>query len=129
VVVGLLGFSTLLYLYVEVKSRIADPAEAFARARAIFLLGVLQSVGVGLVITSLLGPFMAVRNWEVKGSGLSVDWVHAAAAPLLGHLPLVLGIGPFYAFPSAVVLFTFLSFFIGTFLQLLWEDLPITEPM
>jgi hypothetical protein len=23
----------------------------------------------------------------------------------------------------------FLSFFIGTFLQLLWEDLPITEPL
>ena len=129
VVVGLLGFSTLLYLYVEVKSRIADPAEAFARARAIFLLGVVQGVGVGLVITSLLGPFMAIRNWETKGAGLSVDWVHAATGPILGHLPLVLGIGPFYAFPSAVVLFTFLSFFIGTFLQLLWEDLPITEPM
>jgi len=24
---------------------------------------------------------------------------------------------------------TFLSFFIGTFLQLMWEDLPITEPL
>jgi hypothetical protein len=28
-----------------------------------------------------------------------------------------------------VLLMTFLAFFIGTFLQLLWEDLPITEPM
>jgi len=129
VVIGLLGFSTLLYLYIEVKSRIADPAEAFGRARAIFLLGVLQGVGVGLVITSLLGPFMVARNWEAQGAGLSVDWLQATAAPLLGQMPPVLGIGPFYAFPSAVVLFTFLSFFIGTFLQLLWEDLPITEPM
>jgi len=129
VVVGLLGFSTLLYLYVEVKSRIADPTEAFERARAIFLLGVLQGVGVGLVITSLLGPFMAARNWSVEGVDLSVEWVQASAAPLLGQLPPVLGIGPFYVFPSAVMLFTFLSFFIGTFLQLLWEDLPITEPM
>jgi len=24
---------------------------------------------------------------------------------------------------------TFLSFFIGTFLQLMWEDIPITEPL
>jgi hypothetical protein len=24
---------------------------------------------------------------------------------------------------------SFLAFFIGTFLQLLWEDLPITEPL
>jgi hypothetical protein len=129
VVVGLLGFSTLLYLYVEVKSRIPDPGEAFERARSIFLLGLLQGVGVGLVITSLLGPFMAARNWAAEDAGLSVEWLQATAAPLLGQLPPVLGIGPFYAFPSAVALFTFLSFFIGTFLQLLWEDLPITEPM
>jgi hypothetical protein len=129
VVVGLLGFSTLLYLYVEVKSRIANADEAFERARSIFLLGALQGVGVGLVITSLLGPFMAARNWGPEGAGLPVEWVQATAEPVLGQLPPVLGIGPFYAFPSAVALFTFLSFFIGTFLQLLWEDLPITEPM
>ena len=129
VVIGLLGFSNLLYLYVEVKSRIPDPGEAFSRARSIFTLGVLQGVGVGFVITSLLGPFMAVRNWGVEGGALTVEWVQATAHPVIGQLPPILGIGPFYAFPSAVVLFTFLSFFIGTFLQLLWEDLPITEPM
>jgi len=129
VVMGLLGFITLLYLYVEVKSRIADPSEAFARARGIFLLGALQGVGIGMVITSLLGPFMAVRNWAAEDASMSVEWVQATAAPIVGQLPPVLGIGPFYAFPSAVMLFTFLSFFIGTFLQLLWEDLPITEPM
>jgi hypothetical protein len=125
----LLGLTTLLYLYLEVRSRITDRDEAFVRARSIFLLGVLQAVGVGLVITSLLGPFMAARNWAGEGVALSPDWLHATAAPVLGQLPAILGVAPFYAFPSAVVLFTFLSFFIGTFLQLLWEDLPITEPM
>jgi hypothetical protein len=40
-----------------------------------------------------------------------------------------MGIGPLWAFPSAVLLMSFLAFFIGTFLQLLWEDLPITEPL
>ena len=99
------------------------------RARVICLLVVLQAVGIGLVITSLLGPFMASRNWSQEGVALPVDWLHATAAPVLGQLPPILGVGPFWAFPSAVALFTFLSFFIGTFLQLLWEDLPITEPM
>ena len=40
-----------------------------------------------------------------------------------------MGVDPFFAFPTAVFLMTFLSIFIGTFLQLLWEDLPITEPL
>lgn len=127
VVMLLLGFTTLLYLYVEVRSRVKDPEEAFQRARSIFLLGLLQAVGVGTVITSLLGPFMASRNW---GAGThSIEQLAAHATPVFGQLPPVLGVAPFYVFPSAVVLFAFLSFFIGTFLQLLWEDLPITEPM
>ena len=41
----------------------------------------------------------------------------------------MVGLEPFYIFPSAVLIMTFLSFFIGIFLQLMWEDLPITEPL
>lgn len=129
VVMSLLGMTTLLYLYVEVRSRIRDPDEAFARARSIFLLGLLQAVGLGVVITSLLGPFMASRNWSGDGAVLPMEQLVATAEPIVGQLPPILGVAPFYAFPSAVILFAFLSFFIGTFLQLLWEDLPITEPM
>jgi hypothetical protein len=36
---------------------------------------------------------------------------------------------PFYTFPAAVFVMAFFSFFIGTFLQLMWEDIPITEPL
>ena len=47
-----------------------------------------------------------------------------------GQLPRVVGISePFMLFPSAVLVMTFLSFFIGIFLQLMWEELPITEPL
>ena len=49
--------------------------------------------------------------------------------PLVGQLPLVIGVAPLHAFPSAVLVMTFLSFFIGIFLQLMWEELPITEPL
>jgi len=117
-VVMMLGAPTLLYLYVEVQRRLRDPALAFRRALDVFFLGLLQSAAFGLVATSLLGPLMSGRNWG-----------EAQAAPVLGYLPRILGLEPFAAFPTAVLLMSFLAFFIGTFLQLLWEELPITEPM
>ncbi len=121
----LMGFATLLYLYIEVQRRLGDPAEAFSRARRIFLLGVLQAFGIGLLITGLVGGFMATRNWTDEGSAE----VLRQLPPLVGELPRILGLDPFYAFPSAIFVMTFLSFFIGTFLQLMWEDIPITEPL
>jgi hypothetical protein len=124
----LMGFATLLYLYIEVQRRLGDPAEAFSRARTIFLLGVLQAFGIGLLITGLVGGFMATRNWLDDGTAATAD-VLRELPPLVGELPRVLGFEPFFAFPSAIFLMTFLSFFIGTFLQLMWEDIPITEPL
>ena len=125
-VVLLLAFTTLLYLYVEVQRRLGAADEAFARARQIFVLGVLQAFGIGLIITGLIGRFMAERNWE--GSS-PLGGLGESAPAFIGQLPVMLGVDPFYAFPPAVFLMTFLSFFIGTFLQLMWEDIPITEPL
>ena len=48
---------------------------------------------------------------------------------MIGQLPHIVGLDPIHVFPSALLLMTFLSFFIGIFLQLMWEDLPITEPL
>ncbi|MEN8182310.1 MAG: hypothetical protein ABFS46_07225 [Myxococcota bacterium] len=129
VVILMLGFTTLLYLYVEVHRRIADPQEAFARTRALFLLGLVEAGGFGLLVTSLLGPFMVVRNWSEAGVEVSMEVLRATTPPFLGELPRILGLEPLLLFPTAVVLMSFLAFFIGTFLQLLWEELPITEPL
>ncbi len=123
----LLGSTTLLYLFVEVQRRIDDARVAFARARDIFLLGLIEAAAFGVVVTTLLGPLMASRNWGNHAASLSE--LRASLTPFLGELPRVLGIEPLAAFPTAVLLMSFLSFFIGTFLQLLWEDLPITEPL
>jgi len=128
VTVTLLGFMTLLYLYVEVRRRIPDASEAFSRARRIWLLGVLQALALGVVITTLLGGFMVSRTWGPE-PGLDMATLRTAVPPVLGELPRIMGLEPVYAFPTAVLLMTFLSLFIGTFLQLLWEDLPITEPL
>lgn len=128
VTVTLLGFMTLLYLYVEVRRRIPDATEAFSRARRIWLLGVLQALALGVVITTLLGGFMVSRTWGPE-AGIEMEALRVTVPPVLGELPRIMGIEPIYAFPTAILLMTFLSLFIGTFLQLLWEDLPITEPL
>ena len=126
VVVGLV---TLLYLYIEVQRRLGDSTVAFERATQIFLLGLVQSTGIGLVLTSMIGPFMAVREWAGENKAESIEQLRQIMPPFIGELPVVVGIEPFHVFPSAIFLMAFMSFFIGTFLQLMWEDLPITEPL
>jgi hypothetical protein len=126
---ALLGLVTLLYIYVEVQRRLGDTTLAFARARGIFLLGCVEALGFGMIITSLLGRIMVSRNWSPGGSEIPVEALRGGLEPLFGQLPRVLGMDPFYVFPSSVVMMTFLSFFIGIFLQLMWEELPITEPL
>jgi len=128
-VAGLLGSTTLLFIYVEVQRRIGDPQESFARARRLFLLGVVEAAGFGMLVTSLLGPLMAVRNWGPEAAVGSMELLRSTEPAFLGELPRIVGIDPFFAFPTAVLLMSFLAFFIGVFLQLLWEDLPITEPL
>lgn len=127
---ALLGFLTLLYIYVEVQRRLVDVDLAFRRARQIFLLGVLQAFCSGLVISGLTGGMMASRNWSPAGAApLPVGELRAILPPFVGELPMIVGSEPFLIYPAAVFSMTFLSFFIGTFLQLLWEDIPITEPL
>jgi len=125
----LMGFMTLLYLYIEVQGRLGDPTLSFARARQIFFLGILQAFAIGLVITSLVGAFMAERSWGAGAAETDLAELAVSLPVFVGQLPRVIGFHPFYTFPSAVFVMTFLSFFIGTFLQLMWEDIPITEPL
>ena len=125
----LMGSTTLLYLYMEVERKLGDRDLAFARARQIFLLGLLQAVGGGLLITGLTGGYMAARNWSPGESELPMNALREVLPPFIGQLPKVVGVEPFFIFPAAVFVMAFLSFFIGTFLQLLWEDIPITEPL
>jgi hypothetical protein len=124
-----LGLVTLLYIYVEIARRIPDTSVAFARARALVLLGIVQAFGVGVLMTSLIGRYMVVRNWSPPTGELSLSALRESLPPMIGQLPHVVGTDPFFAFPSALLLMTFLSFFIGIFLQLMWEELPITEPL
>jgi len=125
-----LALVTLLYIFVEVQRRLGNTAVAFERASALFRLGVLEAFVAGLVMTTLVGPYMVERNWSPAGGGeLPLDLLRASLDPIVGELPRMIGIEPIVVFPAVVGLMTFLSFFIGVFLQLMWEDLPITEPL
>lgn len=126
----LFGLTTLLYLYVEVQRRLGNPDQAFARTRRLFLLAVLEALVVGLLASSLVGRFMVGRAAaDLAGGPVPFDVVQATLPPMAGELPRIVGVDPLLVFPTVVFLMTFLSIFIGTFLQLLWEDLPITEPL
>ncbi|MGI9591468.1 MAG: hypothetical protein ACR2P8_08875, partial [Myxococcota bacterium] len=129
IISALLGLTTLLSLYTEVQGRLGSPHLAFARSRQIFLLGLLQAFGAGILITGLTGGYMAVRNWAPDGTLTSLEALRGSLPVFVGELPRVLGTDPVYAFPAAAFVMAFFSFFIGTFLQLMWEDIPITEPL
>lgn len=126
---ALLGLTTLLYLYTEVQRRLGSPELAFARTRQIFLLGLLQAFGAGLLITGLTGGYMAARAGSAGEAQISMEALRDTLPVFVGELPRILGSDPIYAFPAAAFVMAFFSFFIGTFLQLLWEDIPITEPL
>ena len=128
-VAALLGLVTLLYIYVEIERRLENPTVAFARARAIFLLGSFEAFGAGVLMTGLVGRLMVSRNWFSEEGELSLELVRQTIPTLVGDLPRIVGIEPLYVFPSVLLIMTSLSFFIGVFLQLMWEELPITEPL
>ena len=93
-------------------------------------LGVLEAAVLGILVTSILGRFMVYRNWAtLNQQSLPFEMIRDLYPRFEGALPRTLGIDPILAFPTAVFLMTFMAFFIGVFLQLLWEDLPITEPL
>ena len=132
-VVFILGTTTLLYLHLEVARKLGETRRAFQRALDIFLLGLNQSAVFGLVVTTLLGPLMALRNWGIQSPlappAANMAELRAGIEPFVAQLPRVMGVEPLLGFPTAVLLMSVLAFFIGTFLQLMWEDLPITEPL
>jgi hypothetical protein len=72
---------------------------------------------------------MVARNWSPRSGEVGIEVLRESMQPMIGQLPHIVGWAPIYVFPSALLLMTFLSFFIGIFLQLMWEELPITEPL
>ena len=120
---------TLLYLYIEVQRRLGDTDVAFARASPDLPARACSNRGHR---ARLDRPDRALHGVAQLGGRVARRRASRrcdALPPFVGQLPVVVGIEPLLVFPSAIFVMTFMSFFIGTFLQLMWEDLPITEPL
>jgi len=92
------------------------------RSFEIALLGLLLSALIGLFLCRFAGPAV------LKGIKDQISWHYRA--PLLGFLKGLYGSPDDGFFPLAVLLIhSPLALFIGIFIQILWEEKPLTEPL
>lgn len=96
------------YLYVEVHNTIKDKIISFFRALRVLCLGLIESFIVGLII---------------------MDLITIAYTPLLkfNYEPIVGLFGVIY--PKILILYFPLALLIGIFVQIIWEEKPITQPL
>ena len=112
---------TFLYLVIETRHRLGDMRLAMARALDLLLMGLVQALAIGLVTCNLVAGVMFERfDWDL-------------ATPSLGQMPTTVGetvatLG-LTTYPVVLLVFTCGSLFIGIFLQLLWEEKQLTEPV
>ncbi|MDD3581431.1 MAG: hypothetical protein PHW74_10460 [Desulfobacca sp.] len=102
--------ASFVYLLIEVKNKVIERQLAWRRAINIFLIGLCWSLIIGLVILGLVGPAFKSRL-DILNSLL---WVPG----LLGDIPV-----------QVLLLYMPLALLIGIFLQIIWEEKPITEPL
>ena len=85
-------------------------------------------------MTSLVGRYhgepQLVAELRYRAAGIEQS-ARPASIPWWASLPYGSSdLDPFYLLSRRrCMMMTFLSFFIGIFLQLMWEELPITEPL
>jgi len=117
--------ASFVYLHVEVNNTIRDRNAAYKRAFSVLILGCSESLIIGLVFCSLFGSIFLIDEGYTTGQfihnlpkeidapvlfGLCKNWVH-------------------FVYPPVVLLYFPLALFIGIFVQILWEDKPITAPL
>ena len=126
-----------IYLYVEVNNAIRDKDEAFKRANSVLLLGCIESLIVGLVFCSLFGPILIEKavfpkqSIDLTQKSFLLHLPKEIHAPILFGLLNALGVkdSVHFVYPPVILLYFPLALFIGIFVQILWEDKPITEPL
>lgn len=100
------------YLFTEIKNVVDDTRTAFFRSMRIWLIGLLESFLFGVVIMDLFARAF------VK----SFDKLDKLGEPISGLLG-----GQIY--PKVLIIYFPLALFIGIFVQLIWEDKPITHSL
>ena len=126
-----------IYLYVEVNNVIKNKNEALKRSRAVLFLGCIESLIVGLVFCSLFGPIL-IDKVAFRGESIDFTQEHFLRhLPKEIHAPVLFGLLNVSVFknlvhvvyPPVILLYFPLALFVGVFVQIFWEDKPITEPL
>lgn len=110
IVITTTGFC-FYYLFSEVKNVVIDTRLALMRGLRIFLIGLLESFTLGLIILDLFARAF-VHSFE---NDFELEFVYG----LFG--------GQIY--PKILIILFPLALFIGIFVQIIWEDKPITHPL
>ncbi len=109
--------TSLIYLFIEVNNLVKKPWLAFRRALSLFLLGVTESFIIGLILFDLFANGMT--NGLMSDLGINADKI------------VEIRIDGFFGriYPLPLILYASLALVIGIFVQIIWEDKPITEPL
>lgn len=102
--------SSFFYLLIEIKNKVQDRQTAWRRTVDIFLIGLGWSFIIGLISLNLMGPAFKNRLESLH----TLLW----APGLGGEIPV-----------QVLLLYMPLALLIGIFLQIIWEEKPITEPL
>ena len=113
-------FASFFYIFMEVKNAVDYRKRALKTALRLTSVGVAQSMAIGLVLCSLF-------NRITRGIDTSANFIGNLPREIL--VPVLFG-SPFglkhFVYPSVLLTYFSLALFIGIFVQILWEDKPIT---
>jgi len=98
--------ASFVYLQAEISKNVKEKRKVSRRSRSILFLGLVESLTMGLVFCDLFGAQL------VKSSSDKI---------LQGFFGLI--------YPKVVLLYFPLALFIGIFVQIFWEEKPITHPL
>lgn len=128
-----IGISLTVFSYLILEARRFLPKEAVSKKELLRRSG--KVVLLGLPISAVVGVFVSQVGALAILPGIMGEIQYACPAPLLVFfLPFCQGlygsISELMVFPLAVlIIHTPLALLVGAFVQLLWEEKPMTEPL
>jgi len=97
---------SLYYLFSEIKNVVQNARTAIYRCLRLWLIGLFESLALGIIAQDLLSWFYIESHTNIGVTGLFAGLIY----------------------PKILILFAPLALAIGIFVQIIWEDKPITYP-
>lgn len=107
---------SILYMFIVVNKAIDDKREAWKRALKLICVGLAESLIIGFILCVLFGDMISKSN--IVGTLF-------LGIPRRVNIPFL----PLFVYPTVILMYFPLALFIGIFVQLFWEDKPVTEQL